>query len=103
MECDPRLAVKQASLILYPEALVDASATLAGAIQSVPIYFECLGAWSGLVKIDEVVAHGLDSGPVSAPRSQVFLGRFIRAQICRARQDVHAVVHSHAPDVFRSR
>lgn len=53
----------------------------------------------GLVTADDVVEHHLDGRPVTARGRPVYLERFIHGEIFRARPDVMAVVHSHAPAV----
>lgn len=54
----------------------------------------------GLVTPDDVIEHGLDGEPVSPSAAPVFLERYIHAAIYRARPDVGAVAHSHAPSVL---
>jgi len=53
----------------------------------------------GLVQADDIVEFDLDGRPVNANGRKVYLERFIHGEILRARPDVHAVVHSHAPAV----
>lgn len=55
----------------------------------------------GLVTADAIVEYDLDSKPVqSAAGSAGYSERFIHGEIYRARPDVMAVVHCHAPDVI---
>jgi HCOMODA/2-hydroxy-3-carboxy-muconic semialdehyde decarboxylase len=52
-----------------------------------------------LVGRDDVVEFHLNGDPVNAAGRAVYLERFIHGEIYRARPDVAAVVHSHAPAV----
>ncbi|MEX2631095.1 MAG: class II aldolase/adducin family protein [Tistlia sp.] len=54
----------------------------------------------GLVGRDDIVEFDLDGTPVDARGRRVYLERFLHGQIYRARPDVQAVVHSHAPDLL---
>jgi ribulose-5-phosphate 4-epimerase/fuculose-1-phosphate aldolase len=53
----------------------------------------------GLVTTADLIEYDLDSNPVSDPRPG-YLERFIHGEIFRARPDVMAVIHSHAPSVI---
>ncbi len=54
-----------------------------------------------LVTAADIVEYDLDSNPIGAPASFAhFHERFIHGEIYRARPDVHAVVHSHSPNVI---
>ncbi len=53
----------------------------------------------GLVNAEDIVEFDLDGNPVNAKGRGVYLERFIHGEILRARPDVMAVVHSHAPAV----
>lgn len=52
-----------------------------------------------LVEAGDIVEFHLDGTPVNAGGRAVYLERFIHGEIYRARPDVMAVVHSHAPAV----
>lgn len=54
----------------------------------------------GLVTRDDIVEFDLEGAPVDARGRRVYLERFLHGQIYRARPDVQAVVHSHAPDLL---
>lgn len=54
----------------------------------------------GLVSREDLVEFDLDGVPVDARGRRVYLERFLHGQIYRARPDVQAVVHSHAPDLL---
>jgi ribulose-5-phosphate 4-epimerase/fuculose-1-phosphate aldolase len=53
-----------------------------------------------LVSHDDVLEVDLDGVAVSNPTARQFLERFLHAEIYRARPDVRAIVHSHAPAVL---
>ena len=52
-----------------------------------------------LVTPDDILEFDLDGNPLAAKGRPVYLERFIHGEIYRARPDVMAVVHSHAPAV----
>jgi HCOMODA/2-hydroxy-3-carboxy-muconic semialdehyde decarboxylase len=52
-----------------------------------------------LVTADDIMEFDADGNAVDARGRQVFLERFIHAEIYRARPDVTAVVHAHSPGV----
>ncbi len=52
-----------------------------------------------LVAKSDIVEFHLDGTPVNAHGRSIYLERFIHGEIYRAREDVGAVVHSHAPAV----
>ena len=49
--------------------------------------------------VEDIIEYDLDSKPVAQTSYAGFSERFIHAQIYRARGDVKAVVHHHAPEV----
>jgi len=53
-----------------------------------------------LVTAKDILVFDLDGAPVSPNAPPVYLERFIHGETYRARSDVHAVVHSHAPAVI---
>ena len=55
---------------------------------------------AGLVTLEDVLEIDLDGKPVDPQGKRAFIERFIHAEIYRARPDVNAVVHSHAPSVI---
>lgn len=55
---------------------------------------------AGLVTAEDIIEYDLDSKPVSANESAGYTERFIHGNIYRARPDVMAVVHFHAPEVI---
>ncbi len=54
----------------------------------------------GLVTREDIVEFDLEGAPVDARGRRVYLERFLHGQIFKARPDVRAVVHSHAPDLL---
>src|SRR6476620_7487338 len=52
-----------------------------------------------VVTRDDVMEHGLDGEPIDPRGRRPYLERFIHSEIFRARPDVHAIVHSHSPNV----
>jgi HCOMODA/2-hydroxy-3-carboxy-muconic semialdehyde decarboxylase len=52
-----------------------------------------------LVEVEDVMTFALDGTPLGDPRTP-YLERFIHGSIYRARPDVSAVVHSHAPAII---
>jgi ribulose-5-phosphate 4-epimerase/fuculose-1-phosphate aldolase len=55
---------------------------------------------AGLVTADDIIEYDLDSKPVNAKESTGYTERFIHGNIYKARKDVNAVVHFHAPEVI---
>jgi HCOMODA/2-hydroxy-3-carboxy-muconic semialdehyde decarboxylase len=55
---------------------------------------------AGLVTPADVMEFDLDAKPLDPQGRRPFAERFIHAEIYRARPDVNAVVHSHAPSVI---
>jgi HCOMODA/2-hydroxy-3-carboxy-muconic semialdehyde decarboxylase len=55
---------------------------------------------SGMITAGDVIEFDLDGKPVDPKSPRAFLERYIHAAIYKARPDVNAVVHSHAPSVL---
>jgi ribulose-5-phosphate 4-epimerase/fuculose-1-phosphate aldolase len=53
-----------------------------------------------LIEAADIMEFDLDSIPVDGQDRRLFLERFIHGEAYRARPDVHAVVHSHSPNVI---
>lgn len=62
-------------------------------------YVLCRNMAPALVTAADLIEFDLDSNPVDANGRAVYLERFLHGEIYRKRDDVHAVVHSHAPAV----
>jgi len=54
----------------------------------------------GLVTADDIMEFDLDSNAVDARGRTAYLERFIHGEIYKARPDVNAVVHTHAPSLI---
>ena len=97
---DARMSVAQASRIVYAKGLVDAFGHVSSRHPDrLDRFLMSRSMAPGLVTPADVIAHDLDGVPVDNPGTAVFLERFIHAELYRARSDVHAIVHSHAPSV----
>jgi len=55
---------------------------------------------AGTVTAADIRVYDLDSNPITGTAADSFLERFIHGEIYKARPDVMAVVHSHAPEVI---
>ena len=53
-----------------------------------------------LVRAEDILEFDLDSVPVEVMERDLYTERFIHGEIYRARPDVKAIVHSHAPPVI---
>jgi len=53
-----------------------------------------------LVDRDDVMEYDLDSNPITGAGRPMYLERFIHGEIYRARPDVKAIVHTHAPSLI---
>jgi HCOMODA/2-hydroxy-3-carboxy-muconic semialdehyde decarboxylase len=53
-----------------------------------------------LVQPDDILEFTLDSEPVKPPTKRLYGERVIHGEIYKARSDVHAVVHHHAPAIM---
>jgi ribulose-5-phosphate 4-epimerase/fuculose-1-phosphate aldolase len=100
---DPALArtLAQANRILYQQGVVDGLGHVSARHPHQPDWFmlSCNRA-PGLVRPEDIVTYDLDGNAVSAEPGRPYLERFIHSEIYRARPDVHAVVHSHSPNVI---
>ena len=54
---------------------------------------------AALVKAEDIIEYDLDAKPVAQTNYAGFSERFIHSQMYRARADVKAVVHGHAPEL----
>jgi len=50
-----------------------------------------------LIDAEDIMEFDLDSNPVDAKGRSLYTERFIHGEICKARPDVIAIVHTHAP------
>ena len=62
-------------------------------------FFMARARAAGMVTAADVIEFDLDGKPTDPKSPRAFLERYIHAAIYKARPDVNAVVHSHAPSV----
>ena len=63
-------------------------------------YFLARHMAAGLVTAADIIEYDLDSKPVSGDSSTGYTERFIHGEIYKARPDVMAIVHCHAPELI---
>jgi HCOMODA/2-hydroxy-3-carboxy-muconic semialdehyde decarboxylase len=100
---DPALIAKLvvANRILYDQGVVDGFGHVSVRHDQSPAHFLLARNMApALVRRDDIVTFDLDGHALDANGRRVYLERFIHAEIYRARPDVHAVVHSHSPNVI---
>jgi ribulose-5-phosphate 4-epimerase/fuculose-1-phosphate aldolase len=101
-EPDPALMrdLVSANRILFNHRVVDAFGHVSVRHDKDPARFLLARNMApGLVTATDIVEFHLDGTPVNSCGRSVYLERFIHGEIYRARDDVMAVVHSHAPAV----
>src|SRR6202051_4169963 len=90
-----------ANRILYRQGVVDGFGHASVRHDQSPDHFLLARNMApGLVRREDVVTFDLDGAALDAAGRRVYLERFIHGEIYRARPDVHAVVHSHSPNVI---
>ena len=90
-----------ANRILSNEGVVDAYGHVSVRDERNPKhYFLARHVAAGLVTAADIIEYDLDTNPVGAPRSDGYSERFIHGEIYKARPDVMAIVHFHAPEVI---
>lgn len=101
MTPDPaRVEVAQASRILAQHGIMDAFGHISRRVPGrTGRFYMSRSLAPALVTVADIVELDLDGVAVAPPDARVFLERFIHAEIYRARSDVAAIVHSHAPQV----
>src|SRR5215831_2282404 len=88
------------SRILAEFGVVDAFGHVSARDPSNPSHFLMSRSLApALVTADDIMEFDQDGNAVDARGRQVFLERFIHAEIYRVRPDVMAVVHAHSPGV----
>ena len=100
---DPALIqqIVDGNRILAKNKIVDAFGHLSARHPSDPnLYLVARHLAPDLVKPEDIVAFKLDSEPVVATDFRFYSERFIHGAIYRARPDVHAIVHCHAPSLI---
>ncbi len=89
-----------ANRILFNQGVVDAFGHVSVRHDKAPDRFLLARNLApALVTADDILEFDLDGNPLAARGRPVYLERFIHGEIYRARPDVAAVVHSHAPAV----
>jgi len=89
-----------ANRILFKQRVVDAFGHVSVRHDKAPDRFLLARNMApGLVTQDDIVEFDLEANPVDARGRRVYLERFIHSEIYRARPQVMAIVHSHAPEV----
>ena len=63
-------------------------------------YFLSRSRAPGLVQPDDILEYDLDSNPIVPPKERPYSERVIHGEIFKARPDVHAVCHHHAPSIM---
>src|SRR5947209_14765545 len=63
-------------------------------------YFLSRSRAPGLVQPDDILEYDLDSNPIVPPKERPYSERVIHGEIFKARPDVNAVCHHHAPSVM---
>lgn len=97
---DARLEVARASRILFGEGVLDAFGHVSRRDPVRPDRFLMPRSMApAFVGLDDVIEHDLDGAAPGLLDARLFLERFIHAELYRARPDVTAIVHSHAPSV----
>jgi HCOMODA/2-hydroxy-3-carboxy-muconic semialdehyde decarboxylase len=90
-----------ANRILYALGVVDAYGHVSARDPKRPgHYFLSRALAPALVQAGDIMAYDLDSRPVTDRGCELYSERFIHGEVYRARDDVHAVVHSHSPTVI---
>jgi ribulose-5-phosphate 4-epimerase/fuculose-1-phosphate aldolase len=90
-----------ANRILYAHRVVDAFGHVSVRDEADPgAFLLARNLAPSLVHGSDVMRFALDGSPRDGDARAPYLERFIHGSIYRARPDVHAVVHSHAPSVI---
>lgn len=90
-----------ASRILVAQGVVDGFGHVSLRHPAAPgCYLMARSVAPGLVTPDDIIEYDLDSNPRNANGRGSFLERFIHGEIYKARDDIHAIVHSHSPSVI---
>ncbi len=93
--------ISEASRILARHGILDAYGHVSRRHPSDPTSFLMSRSLApSLVRPGDIVALDFDGNPRANADARLFLERFLHAEIYRARPDVTAVVHSHAPSVL---
>ena len=89
-----------ANRIIAQEAVVDAYGHISARHDRDPNrYLLSRSLAPALVTPDDLIEYDLDSRPVNAKGRSEYAERFIHGEIYKARPDVRAIVHAHAPSL----
>ena len=100
---DPKLIddVVLANRILAQEGVLDAFGHVTARHNRNPNRFLMSRSLApALITADDLIEYDLDGNAVNAKGRSEYSERFIHAEIYRARPDVNAVAHSHAPSII---
>ncbi len=94
--------IVMANHILFDQGVLDGYGHVSARSPANPNHFFLSRARApSQIQASDIVEYDLDSKPISGPvTSTAYSEIFIHAEAYRARPDVGAVVHSHAPDVI---
>jgi len=100
---DPKLVedLVAANRILAHEGLLDGWGHISVRVPGSPNrYLMARNVPAELVEAKDILEYDLDSKPVGGGNDALYSERFIHGEVYRARPDVNAVVHTHAPPVI---
>jgi HCOMODA/2-hydroxy-3-carboxy-muconic semialdehyde decarboxylase len=90
-----------ANRILSDQGVIDAYGHISARDPSLPGYYWISRSMApALVTAGDIIACDLDNNPVRAGETRLFFERVIHGEIYKARPDVMAVVHNHAPSLI---
>ena len=98
---DLRRALAEAYRIVANEGILDAFGHLSVRHPGNPNrYFLSRSRAPALVEPDDILEYDLDSNPIVPPTTRPYSERVIHGEIFKARPDVNAVCHHHAPSIM---
>jgi ribulose-5-phosphate 4-epimerase/fuculose-1-phosphate aldolase len=98
---DLRQELAQAYRIVANEGIVDAFGHISLRNPNNPLrYFLSRSRAPGLVEASDILEYDLDSNPIVPPTERPYSERVIHGEIFKARPDVNAVCHHHAPSIM---
>jgi len=98
---DLRRALAEAYRIVANEGILDAFGHISVRHPGNPQrYFLSRSRAPGLVQLEDILEYDLDSNPIVPPTMRPYSERVIHGEIFKARPDVNAVCHHHAPSIM---
>jgi ribulose-5-phosphate 4-epimerase/fuculose-1-phosphate aldolase len=98
---DLRRSLAEAYRIVANEGILDAFGHISVRNPSNPNrYFLSRSRGPALVQADDILEYDLDSNPIVPPKDRPYSERVIHGEIFKARPDVNAVCHHHAPSIM---